>query len=690
MKVSLKPNFQYTKLSLHKFIKNKQRFPKLQYRSDEFVSTVKKNKVVGSSNYIKLRDALKKYSEYGIKTAEDLKALSKYCTEQGVVCIPALLALINLFNYIKYSENETVEDCYNHGELNFKNYSDCLKNNRKFDSAKISIAEKMNEPFKFIELISTIESLNIHKNNKNIFKIISDCIDNGADSYFLIQALDIMSEKEINTKNLPGVLMLYNELKKRGTHTSDLIEIASGCFSNKEAALEFYTPEILKTLTLIKNCVFIPKDIETAKKIKTEVMKALEKYGAGTFTVYTDKDGLHSILHTFQDVCTQMMFVNLKTYSSDGSEVSSTKSILNPISASDKYSGNTFLDETYYKDLLKNIEIERISIRYSPLVSNVIEQKIVRKNPKGEIIRTEYYKQSPVNGSYDIFYSYPDGRIEVVSRGLEDPITGDIIRKEHLVSGDGTISDINYCETASGNSEYTYKITLPNGGRVMDRTIKLEKIDDSRIISTVDGKKYEIEITESKVVVTDTSQTPIKKYYLNIGQRGKSYITKDLIPLIKKLPGDEIINYIKRKLKLINNDETSGYISNTIHINNSNIDSSFVMLHEGGHSADVKQIGKSYIYKYSSSREFKKAIDEELKVLKETQPEILLTTDMNYLFTLLSSKRSRGEFFAEANAIISTPTDIRNYAIRSFELRRNFPKAIAKFAQFRNIFTDKT
>lgn len=319
------------------------------------------------------------------------------------------------------------------------------------------------------------------------------------------------------------------------------------------------------------------------------------------------------------------------------------------------------------------------------------EQKITRKTPDGKILRTEYYKLSKLPGVYDVFYSYPDGHIEVISRGAEDPLTGEKIKKAHLTSTANVASNVQYNEQPDGSTNYVYKITGADGNTLLERHISKKVIDDNHIISTIDGREYSIKQESNKLVISSlVDGKPVgKKYSINIvnsnSTKNRPAVIADprnsVISPLKDVPAEFIIKLIDKKIII---DKTKNKPSaflpseNKIEINSTSPASNFVILHEGVHSLDIDFIHNTIQYNLSKNTDFKKAIEKELRQAQATEPALIFNHEMNYYFKLNAANRRIGEIFADATALTYNLPDINSIALRVFELMRNFPTSIVK------------
>ena len=644
--------------------------------------TSSKDRFVSSKSlqygYMKLEDAMKKISEFGIKSVADFSALSKFCTSKGMVYIPALLLAVKMFESLKTSEDDTVVDCCKYGEINFFNLMSSVKSGKRFDNEKITLASKIENPFDVISLMGDIEYLKI---GKNIYPILNQCMDIGTDSKFLLEGIDKLNDEKQPYSNLLKMVKLNKLLNNTNAKNLFKNKIALKCYMNPEPALEFYTEDVLSVIRDFDSSVFRPNNIECAKNVKKSLFDFYTKRGSddGVIILTTEKQN-HYLKYLSNNKDKNVANLYVQSFNSNGETIS--------IENTEFYDVNENKDDGYYAkshfdDLMKNVTIERKFKRENEYKDILIEQKITRKSKDGNIIKTEYYKQSPIEGAYDVFYSYPDGRVEIVSRGVENPLSGEKLIKENINSQDNIVSKILYKENRSGKTNYQYLISSPENAEILNRSIQKYYLDDNTIESIVDGKKYQIKNNGKTVTVGEVLKdgTIAKKYYLHVGGKSRNSVSQEFVPLIMKLSPDMLINFIKNKLKL-NKAENRGSFSpasKTIDLNSDTIDSSFVFSHEFAHALDIELIvGLLFKYNLSNNKSLNKILRKELGEFKNNEPDLILNRDLGYFFNFTNEERGRAEFFADSVGMFNSCVDTNICGSRTYELRRSFPLAIAK------------
>ncbi len=690
MKVKLNPYIKTGK-TLKQVIKNNSRKAVPESASDVFVSsTAKREKVkkINSYEYAPFSDILANYSEYGFASQKELKVLGKYCLERGLVYIPALALVLKMYAELSDGSGTDVDYCVDVGERNFINYMDAVKSNGKFDADKIAIAQKVKKPFDFLKLESNFDEVNLRKKD---YHIINEALENGADVYFLIYSLHTLNQNKKPYKNIIEMLRLDKELKEINPACDYMDFIAINCYESPEAAKIFYTPEVVSAINYVSKPTFYPDNVKTAQVVKEKLLSLQEEFiaaGAGNqeayITVTTSKDKNKHCLIGVKHANSHSSFLAYE-YDREGQMLS--------ISEYDfgKVTGNSRNAVINFKDLITNTEVDRKFDTKGQYSDFVKEQIIKRKSPDGKLIRTEYYKLSQLPGMYDIFYAYPDGHIEIVSRGVKDPLTGEILKKIHVTTANDFESDMLYKEDIAGNSTYEYNIADADGVCLLSRNLIKKVVDDNHIVSVIDGKEYDVTFADNKIVVTEPAggNKQGKKFYLNVQSNTTDGVSKYKRPVVignnntfgtlKQISAEFLINLIKNKsvIKDTNKEKTCYMpVENNIYFN-SEEHGGFALVHEGVHANDVEMLGKTLKYNYSTDKSFRKMMNKELELARQSEPSLCINRDMNYYFSIENKNRGECEFFADSASLMYMAPDTYSVGLRVFNLIKNFPETMA-------------
>ena len=662
--------------------------------TDKFVSSLSKkmNKHNRSNDYTTLAEAVADYAKFGFKSAESLKLMGKYCMEGGLVYIPALVLALRMYQDLGGDGSRDSDNfIFKTGEMNFVNYLESVKTNGRFDTDKVKLARKIELPFDFLKLQSTLDELKV---NKEDYPVINEALDNGANVFLLMDGLYSLYETHKPYKDILDMTKLYKALPAESNYKG---KIAINCYDIPEQALEFYTPEVLQALDSMYLGNFHPDSMDVAKTIKQDVLRFDNMYGKldnrnfeTSVTVNTDeKTKCHYVQGVVQDLGAGSADLEIKAYNKDGNLLYNNKTHI------DNTQAEPVVMQSRIEDYKSNSIIDRVFERKIAEVDIVKEQTIIRKSSGGRIIRKEYYKQSQLPGVFDVFYAYPDGHVEVVSRGVEDPFSGEKVKKTNVTSAGGVSGKTEYLETLMGDSSYKFNIIAGDGKELLSRTVLKKVVDDNHIVSIVDGREYDIEFGDKNITVTPLKDGKPggKKYYLkridgdgkNILPAVKALSSGGAIDSLKYTPAEIITDLIKRKI-IIEDTKTSGAAfqpdKNTIFLGADNTGSGFVLIHEGTHAADVEKLpyGKSVKYNLSTDKALRRSMKKELETLAKTEPSVILERDMNYYFMFTDKDRGECEVLADAGALMNTPPDKTSVGLRVFELLRNFPETIAKCA----------
>ena len=205
-------------------------------------------------------------------------------------------------------------------------------------------------------------------------------------------------------------------------------------------------------------------------------------------------------------------------------------------------------------------------------------------------------------------------------------------------------------------------------------------MSENHFISIENGVKYDIKYYDDKVVVTKDNG---EKVEISIGENGakNAVLSKDLLPIIKQLPGSIYFKIDKYKLKAIGKEifsarrENACYSaqSNLIDISKelSNQDGLAVLLHELGHYIDehtdiCKDSEILSTYKKERKSLFDNASQSEISALE--------------YFVDINHKNEGGavtELIAETNALLYANNSWDKTELRGQLLQKYFPETFA-------------
>ena len=336
------------------------------------------------TGYMNVQDAIKKISEFGIKSAEDFSVLSKFCTKKGLIYIPALLLAVKLFDFLKINQTDTASDCIKLSEINFFNLMNSIKSGKRFDNEKITLANKFKNPFEYLLLASDIEYLKI---GKSIYPILNQCVDEGTDSKFLLEGIEKLNDEKQPYSNLLKMVKLNKLLDNSNAKNFFKNKIALKCYMDPDAALEFYTDDVLSVIKDFDSSVFCPNSIECAKNVKKSLFDFCQnhKNKNGVIILTTEKQN-HYLKFLSNDKNKDVANLYIQTFDAKGSTVSTENAEFYGANQNKK---DGYMAKSCVEDYVNNIIVERLFKRENEYKDILIEQKITRKSGDGNLIRTE-------------------------------------------------------------------------------------------------------------------------------------------------------------------------------------------------------------------------------------------------------------------------------------------------------------
>ena len=378
----------------------------------------------------------------------------------------------------------------------------------------------------------------------------------------------------------------------------------------------------------------------------------------------------------------KLIEVNLNTNIKDIVEIKyNTQSILynmvkqKPVAQRD----NLYDREIYFKDYEKNIDVKQIFTQKGERRSLYL-QTVERHDNDGNLLYTEVMEQSGVNGVYNVSKTYPDGRVEdiVKAQKLEN---GNTLVEKNLTSPEGVKTKYRYEDDVTGNRIMSYKITDTDGKVLMNQSSTFEVLDENHFITSRNQKSYDIKFNPDSIQVKNIQSGETRTINIEEFTVG----TQDsIIPLLKKIPGDELFQMKEINLKSLaaqENFDNAAYSpdNETIRIGEKYLDAG-VLLHEFGHAKDeiaFKEISAKIVNEPSlrDTYEQEKTAAREFHSEAELDHLAYFGADYHYLG---SDKLKEG--IAESNMILDLLPEHEVNAIRSHYWMQDFPRVIAKLA----------
>ncbi len=287
------------------------------------------------------------------------------------------------------------------------------------------------------------------------------------------------------------------------------------------------------------------------------------------------------------------------------------------------------------------------------------------------------FTQAPVIGQIDAF-RITDGRVQILSRAVTNPLNGELCVKQDLQSPAGVKLKSKLIQKRNGNYNYTYSIVDGTGAQLLDVKRTYRIIDENNFVSTVNGVRYDISVSGDFLSVTTKGKT----ITINLKKLVPSGDEK-IIDMIKHLPGDELISLKKSKLKKIvsyfENPDASAHQHDVIRLGSKHRDNAFVFLHELGHH-------KAQLLNNAAWRNIIDVYQKELAVYKSkaTSFELHMVDHMidNSDHYLNRRYGAVEEMISDVNALLKCACTEKNIAERVLVLQEMFPETMAEIAKY--------
>lgn len=332
------------------------------------------------------------------------------------------------------------------------------------------------------------------------------------------------------------------------------------------------------------------------------------------------------------------------------------------------------------KSVLARVEYEQLGFTDFAFYTDNIQ---TIKDANGNFLYKEFcLKSKDVEGKFDVWREEANGKKYKIGLAEKTP-AGEIVLEKTLVANDGTKTDYNYMQSPDGSRLVYTKITEPDG-KITENRQQFKVIDSNHVVSIENGMKYEIEYQADKIIVTKDNG---EKVELSIGSNeieSEGIISKDLLPIVKMLPGSalcDIKEFGLKKLWLNTNKAQEGnamFIASTGTIElskqNSVPKNVFVLLHELGHYRDY--------FKFRENKELNGIFKAELEAFNNSGTRVDAAA-ISYLIAtgILKPGGMQQEFIAETNAIMHSSNYAPYIEMRGQCLQKYFPKTFAKVVE---------
>ena len=322
----------------------------------------------------------------------------------------------------------------------------------------------------------------------------------------------------------------------------------------------------------------------------------------------------------------------------------------------------------------------------------LVEQKVVKYDKNNKMLREEVMTPSEIKGSFDVKYTYANGKTKQVAKATVDKKTGIQTIKKDMKSENGTRTQLLYEDDPQGNRIMDYKITDKDGKILMCNSQSFEVVDNNHFISSKNGYKYDITTDDKKLTVKDLHHNTETSIDFKKKCKGNK---EELISLLKKVPGEELFDTVDSIKKMTGKKDVLESYFNPLTKNINIGDDLFVFLHELGHAKDA-QNQKGIMNKltgddrlYTSNEDIQKTFFKE----RETFNKYHSDEERNHISYFTQAKGhyqgvlgGLAEVVAETNAVTNTFTDgkISCLGARAQYLQQHFPETIAKIRDAMN------
>ena len=351
-------------------------------------------------------------------------------------------------------------------------------------------------------------------------------------------------------------------------------------------------------------------------------------------------------------------------------------------------------------DYKNNKDVDKVENLDMKGFLTVAKQVVTTNDKDGNMIKKEIITPSEIKGTFDVEVVHANGKKEQISKASIDKKTGIKTIKRDMKSEDGTRTQFLYEDDPQGNRIVDYKITDKNGKILMGRSQSFEVVDDNHYISSQNGYKYDISVSDDKFTVKDLHHETQAEIKFNKKFKGNK---NEIIKVLKQVPGEELFEVVDSVNKLKGKDKSSvldsaySPLSRNINVGNDLM----VFLHELGHAKDFQvKNGKKYLKDtakamFSDNKDIQKTFVEERKQFNDTHSD----AERQHIDYFTQAKGHYGgkwgglaEIVAETNALTNTYTDepVEALGTRLQYLQQHFPKTIAAIKDAMNWKDDLT
>ena len=338
------------------------------------------------------------------------------------------------------------------------------------------------------------------------------------------------------------------------------------------------------------------------------------------------------------------------------------------------------------------------------------------RDKDGNLLYIEYYEASKdVKGKFDIYREYPnvtrytmeetqnaDGKTTVTRNSYphsevkykigvaEQSESGDIIIEKTIPHSNGSKTDYNYIESPDGSRAVYTKITDKDGNTTVEHQFQYKVIDKNHFKTIENGVEYNIEYKLNKVVVTRDDGKTVTVHigandilkYPALSRLFGGVLSKDLLPVLKQMPGSFYFDINKYGLNKIGRDINDVESDNAHYDHTKNLISLskewekaiFTLSHEFAHY-------KIHALKITEKPHIVESYLGELEKLQKTAPNFVMQS-MRYLIDLYCRrtedyKGSLDEMASDIHAMMYSSNYNPEIELRSQFMQEYLPETFA-------------
>ena len=301
-----------------------------------------------------------------------------------------------------------------------------------------------------------------------------------------------------------------------------------------------------------------------------------------------------------------------------------------------------------------------------------------------------FYTEANVPGQLDVF-RIKDGKVEVLSRGFRDSVTGETVVKRNFSSSAGIKTNYHYLSQKDGSYTLDYIIRNKSGKVLMRNKRHVKALSENHFAHTINGKKYDVLIENNIVKITEQNG---KVTIIDLNKHvfeGEN--NEKILETLKRIPPDELLKFknIKNPKFLPSNEDsqcTYNYIADLEHfshieVSEKDTDKMFIYLHELGHL-------NLYTLDEKSLNNIRKVYAREVELYKSKTNGYSKGT-MDYLIENTEHYQNShehnnigalAEVFADVYAHLKYPNTDPDLAERTVKFMEDFPETIAEISKY--------